>query len=370
MAEKRDYYEVLGLDRQATPESIKEAYRKQALQYHPDRNPGNKAAEEKFKEATEAYEVLSDANKRATYDQFGFRGLEGAGFNPSDDLGRVQHDFSDLFANSDLLEGIFNSFGIGGGRRGRRVMQGEDLRASVSISLPEAAEGVRKEIEVGRLVACPECRGSGAAAGTKAAPCKQCGGHGQVTYNQGFFTMSRTCPICGGTGQMIEKPCRGCSGQGRVRRREKLEVTVPPGVDHGSRLRVRGKGNVGPNGGPAGNLYLDIYLEPDPRFKREGSHLIYELPVTFTEAALGAEKSVPTLKGSVRMKVPAGTQSGTILRLRGRGFPDPSGYNRGDQLIRVELETPVNLGREERRLLEDLENRTGRRAYPRSKSDR
>ena len=366
---KRDYYEVLGVKKDAGNDEIKEAYRKLALRFHPDRNPGNKEAEEKFREATESYEVLSDSQKRATYDQFGFQGIENSGFNWTDDWSRVQHDFGDIFGGGsfDDLFSFFSGATRTGSRQRKQAFRGEDIEASVTIPLKEAAEGVKKEVSLTRLTICPSCNGAGASAGTGKRPCPQCGGDGQIRHNQGFFSISQTCPRCGGAGEVIEKPCRNCNGKGRVKERERLQVTIPAGIENGSKLRVHGKGNVGIQGGPAGNLYLNIFVEEDPLFRREGNNLIYEQFVTFTEAALGTEKEVPTLKGDVRMKIPAGTQTGTVLRLRGRGIPNISGYGRGDQLVRIIVETPINLTVEERRLLEDFEKRTSRRTYPKSK---
>lgn len=370
MAEKRDYYEVLGVSRQAGDKDVKEAYRKLALQYHPDRNPGNKEAEEKFREATEAYEVLSDPKKRETYNQYGFQGVEGTGFTWTDDLGRVQRDFGDIFGQG-FFEDIFDLFGGGrsGDRQTARGYRGEDVEASASVSLKEVAQGTRKQVNVTRLVSCADCGGSGAAKGTGKKTCPQCGGAGQTRYTQGFFSLTRPCPRCRGEGQVIEQPCRNCGGKRRVREKERLEVTIPPGVETGSRLRVRGKGNAGINNGPPGNLYLNLFVEEDPRFERKRQNLLYHQAVTFTEAALGTEKQVPTLQGKVRMKIPPGTQSGNILRLRGRGLPDISGYGRGDQLVVIAVETPVKLSREARRLLETLERETDHRAYPKSKGE-
>ena len=365
---KRDYYELLGVPKDSGSEAIKEAYRNLALKYHPDRNPGDKGAEEKFKEATEAYEVLSDSQKRATYDQFGFQGVEGTGFTWTDDLGRVQREFSDIF-NQGYFDDLFDLFGMGTGarRRTQSFNRGDDLQVNISISLKEAAEGAQKEITVPRLTACSICNGSGAAPGSGKRACSQCGGAGQVRYTQGFFSISRTCNRCQGTGKVIENPCRNCRGTGRVREKERLQVTIPAGIESGSRLRIKEKGNVGPQGGPSGNLYLGVLIEPDAQFQREGTDILYDLFITFTESALGTEKEMPTLKGNVRMKIPPGTQTGTVLRLRGRGMPDVSGYRRGDQLVRVIVETPVGLGREERRLLEEFEKRTSQRSYPKSK---
>jgi molecular chaperone DnaJ len=366
---KRDYYEVLGISREADAEQIKHAYRNLALKHHPDRNPGDKSAEEKFREATEAYEVLSDKEKRATYDRFGHQGLQRDGFDPSQDLGRVYRDsdLGDVFGGFSF-EDLFGLFGAAGTRRPAGARSGEATEATVSVTLAEVLHGAKKKVDISRLAPCRACTGTGAAAGSGLAPCPQCGGSGSVRFVQGFFSITRTCERCRGTGQVIEKPCTACSGKGRSREREQLEITIPPGIEHGSRLRVRGKGNAGARGGPAGNLYLGVFVEPDPRFQRAGADINHGIHITFGEAALGAVKSVPTLHGDVRMKIPAGTQSDSVFRLRGKGLPQVSGKGYGDQLVRVRVETPVNLGREERRLLEELEKTAGPRAYPRSKA--
>lgn len=368
---KRDYYEVLGVPREAAPDKIKDAYRQLALKHHPDRNPGDKKAEEQFREATEAYEVLSDPEKKAKYDRFGHEGLSG--FDPSQDLGRVyrDRDFGDIFGGVSF-EDLFDIFGMGGGRRGSRggAGRGEHVEASLAISLAEAFSGVKKTVGVNHLVGCPACRGSGAAEGTGKSTCPQCGGAGQVRYSQGFFSIAQACPRCRGTGEIIAKPCRKCAGQGRVRSREKIEVTIPRGIESGSRLRVRGKGNAGRQDAPPGDLYLNILVEPDPRFRRNGQDIVADLYLTFSEAALGGEKEVATLHGPLSMKIPPGTQTESVFRLRGKGMPRLERNGFGDQLVRARVETPVSLGREEKRLLTELEERAGPRAYPRCSRQR
>lgn len=363
---KRDYYEILGVKRDDGPEKIKEAYRSLALKYHPDRNTGDKSAEEKFREATEAYEVLSDPEKKSKYDRFGHEGLSG--FDPSQDLGRVyrDRDFGDIFSGFSF-EDLFDFFGMGGSAgRGGGAARGEHAEASLAVALREAFSGVKKTITVNRLTACGTCNGSGAAPGTSKTVCRQCGGTGQVRYSQGFFSIAQACPECRGAGERNEKPCRKCAGQGRARTREKIEVAIPAGIESGSRLRVRGKGNVGVGGSPPGNLYLNIIVEPDPVFRRSGRDIISEVHLTFSEIALGGEKEVSTLHGPVRMKIPPGTQGESVFRLRGKGMPVVGGGGFGDQLVRVKAETPVNLGREERRLLAEFDRKAGARSYPKS----
>ena len=360
---KRDYYEILGVPKNASIEEIKKAYRKLALKYHPDHNPGDKQAEERFKEATEAYEVLSDSKKRATYDQFGHRGF-GAGFDWTQDFSRVRTDFGDLFG--DLFESTFFSdfFGEGFGRREKVYQRGSDLQYSLSLSLREAATGTEKYINLSRLDKCPTCNGSGMSKGTGKRACPQCQGAGQVSYGSGFISFARTCPRCKGEGEIIISPCRNCRGSGRVRRMHKIAVKVPAGVDKGSTLRIPGKGDLGLRGSSPGDLYLLIYVEEDELFHRDGDDIICEVPITFVQATLGAEIEVPTLFGKVEMKIPPGTQSGRIFRLRGQGIPSLRGYGKGDQLLKILVETPTSLNREERRLLEQFRDISGERTSP------
>ena len=357
---KRDYYEVLGVPKTATPDELKKAYRKLALQYHPDRNPGDNEAEEKFKEATEAYEVLSDQNKRHAYDQFGHQGVQGGfgGFNP-------EHftDFNDIFGDfSDFFENFF-----GGGRRGRRAgggMRGEDLRYDLELTLEEVAEGTEKAIEVPRHEVCEACDGSGCAPGTSPTTCSQCGGAGQVRFSQGFFSVSRPCPRCGGRGQTIESPCVTCSGGGRVMKRKKLSVKIPAGADTGLRLKVSGEGERGIRGGPPGDLYIFVFVKKHELFQRDGDDIVCEVPVSFVQVALGAEIDVPTLFGKARMRIPAGTQTHKMFRLRGKGLPNIRHQGQGDQYVRTIVETPTKLSTRQKELLEEFAKISGEQHNP------
>ncbi|HEY3313751.1 MAG TPA: molecular chaperone DnaJ [Bacillota bacterium] len=352
MADKRDYYEVLGVDRSADQEEIKKAYRALARKHHPDANPGDAGAGERFKEINEAYEVLGDPEKRARYDQFGHaafgRGQAGAG-GFGGDLG----PFGDL-------GGIFDAF-FGTGRQGqtrRGAQPGADLRYDMEISLEEASAGLTREIQFSRWDNCPICGGSGAKPGTKPAVCDHCHGTGEIRFAQntffGQFVNVRPCDHCGGTGRVIETPCPDCRGKGRVYRERKLEVKVPAGVDDGSRLRVGGEGEAGPLGGPPGDLYVVLRVLPHELFKRDGTELYCEVPISFSQAALGAEIDVPTLDGRSPMRIPEGTQTGTVFRLKGRGIPSLRGYGRGDQHIKVVIQTPKRMTAEQRRILQEF----------------
>ncbi len=370
---KRDYYEVLGLGKNATADEIKRAYRRLALKYHPDRNPENhKEAEEKFKETCEAYEVLSDPQKRKTYDQFGHAGLQGAfkgagGFGWSD----FTHydDLEDIFGN---FSDIFSSFGVdlggfGGGRRaGPR--RGSHLKIGLEISLREAAKGAEKVVRLQRLDTCPVCNGQGAKPGTRKVNCPECRGSGQVQTMGGFFTIARTCSRCGGEGKIIQTPCSNCRGAGRIKVEKRIHVKVPAGVDTGLRLRVSGEGEAGAKGGRAGDLYVDIYVQPDEIFERHANDLVCAVPVSLAQAALGAEIEVPTLNGKVKMKVPPGTQSGKFFRLRGKGVPDVHGYGRGDELVKVVVETPTGLNAKQKHLLQEFAQACGENVNPLSRS--
>ncbi len=349
---KRDYYEVLGVSRNAPEPEIKKAYRRLAMKYHPDRNTGDSAAENKFKEAKEAYEVLTDSHKRATYDQFGHAGVEasaaagsrGGGFNPGD-------AFSDIFG--DMFGDIF-----GGGRRGgrgQRVYRGADLRYELELDLEQAVFGDTVSIQVPALVRCDVCEGSGARKGSKPQTCSTCGGQGQVRIQQGFFSIQQTCPRCHGSGSVISDPCTKCHGQGRIEERRKLSVKVPAGVDSGDRIRLAGEGEAGPLAGPSGDLYVEIAVRPHPVFNREGADLICEVPVSLMTAALGGELEVPTLDGRVVIKIPPETQTGRILRLRSKGVKPVRGGTVGDLLCRIVVETPVSLTREQKELLRKLD---------------
>jgi len=341
---KRDYYEVLGVQKNANDQQIKSAYRKLALQYHPDRNQGNKAAEEKFKEAAEAYAILADAEKRTRYDRFGHAGVSpqaGAGFDPSTFAG-----FEDIFG------GIFGDF-FGGGRRGGPE-RGSDLRYDLEITFEESAKGVETTITVPRLETCESCHGSGSAPGSTPTTCPQCQGRGEQRFQQGFFTVARTCSRCRGTGRVITKPCPTCKGDGRVQQERKLTVKIPPGIAHGQRLRLHGEGEGGTAGGPAGDLYVFVEVAEHAFFRRDGNDLAVEIPLNFTTLALGGSVDVPTLDEKESFKIPEGTQSGTTFRLRGKGMPDVSGRGRGDLYFTVQAVTPKKLTKEQRTALEQL----------------
>jgi molecular chaperone DnaJ len=344
---KRDYYEILGITRTATEVEIKKAYRKLAVQHHPDKNPDDHTAEDKFKEAAEAYSVLSDSQKRAAYDRFGHAGVSGAGAGAGFDPG---------FSN---IEDIFDMFGFGdmfGGRTSRRssVQRGSDLRYDIEISLEDAAEGKDEKLKIPRLERCEECDGSGAEKGTQPEACITCGGSGQTRYQQGFFSVMRTCPNCQGKGRIVRAPCKSCRGQGRNEKERNLEIKIPAGVETGSRLRVAGEGEAGVGGGPSGDLYVVIHVKEHDNFERQGSNLYSAVPVTFAQAALGAEIKVKTLDAEEDLKIPAGTQTGTIFRLKNHGMPNLSGRGKGDLFVAVTLVTPKTLTKEQRKLLEQL----------------
>jgi molecular chaperone DnaJ len=346
---KRDYYKVLDVPRTATEAQIKQAYRRLAMKYHPDRNPNDREAEERFKEAKEASEILTDTQKRALYDQHGHAGIEAAARGAG--RGGFSSDaFSDIFG--DVFGDIF-----GTARRGGRsqVFRGADLRYELELELDQAVFGYAAEIEVARLAECESCHGSGAAKGSQPVTCDSCGGAGQVRISQGFFQLQQTCPRCRGTGTIIRNPCDSCFGQGRVRRVRKLAVKVPAGVDSGDRVRLSGEGEAGRNGGPPGDLYVEIHVREHPIFERDGEHLSCEVPVSFATAALGGSVAVPTLDGDVLLKVPAETQSGRVFRLRDKGVKPVRGGARGDLFCRVVVETPVHLSAEQRELVHQLE---------------
>jgi len=344
---KRDYYKVLDVPRTATEAEIKKAYRRLAMKYHPDRNPHDAEAEERFKEAKEACEVLTDEHKRAAYDQYGHAGVEAASRGGR---GGFSGDaFSDIFG--DVFGDIF------GARRGGRsqVFRGADLRYELELELHEAVFGHSVEIEVPKLVECETCSGSGAAKGSSAVACDGCGGAGQIRVSQGFFQLQQTCPRCRGAGTIIKNPCDTCLGQGRVRRTRKLSVKVPAGVDTGDRIRLTGEGEAGRNGGPPGDLYVEMQVKEHPIFEREGEHLSCEVPVSFATASLGGAIHVPTLEGDVTLKIPAETQSGRVFRLRDKGVQPVRGGARGDLFCKVVVETPVNLSAEQKDLIRKLE---------------
>ena len=358
---KRDYYEILGLNRDATEDDIKKSYRKYALQYHPDRNKGDAGAEELFKEGAEAYEVLMDPQKRQTYDQFGHEGLgssfRSGGFQWSD----FSHagDFQDIFSNLDEIfgGGIFGDlFGRRGGQR--RSNRGEDLRVALNLSLEEIADGVQKTIKLNRMETCDTCQGSGASQGAAPATCDMCGGMGQIRQATrslfGQFVNVTTCPQCGGNGSVIKDPCKACSGEGRIRKAVNLSVNIPAGVSEGNYIPLRGQGNAGPKGSSAGDCLVYIEEAEHPHFERHGNDIVYDLPISFSQAALGAEVEVPTLTGKARMKIPPGTQFGKIFRLRSKGIPEVNGYRTGDQLVRVLVWTPTKLDKKEEDLFKEL----------------
>ena len=348
---KRDFYEVLGVDKSASAEEIKKAYRKKALQFHPDKNPGNKEAEEKFKEGNEAYEMLSNPDKRAAYDRHGH-----AGVDPSMGAG----GFGGGQRGGGNYSDIFEAFGdiFGGGQRGggaSRQRGGADLQYTLELTLEEAVKGVKKQVRFTTAAACEVCDGSGSKKGSSMTTCRTCGGAGQVRMQQGFFTVQQTCPTCRGRGQMIKDPCGSCHGEGRANKQKTLEVTIPAGVDTGDKVRLAGEGEAGANGAPAGNLFVQVVVKDHAIFKRDGGDLYCEVPISFPDAALGCELEVPTLEGKVKLKVPEGTQTGKVFRLRGKGVKPVRAYDVGDMLCRVVVETPVHLNSKQKELLRDFQ---------------
>jgi molecular chaperone DnaJ len=372
MSQKADYYELLGVSKSASPEEIKKAYRKLAVQFHPDKNPGDKKAEEKFKEVSEAYEVLTDPKKRQMYDQFGHAGLGAGGAGGFEGAGGFGGGASmnDIFG--DIFGDLFGAAGASGGRgRGRRSKSsgtpGADLRTQIDITFEEAAFGTEKVITVPRSVSCETCSGSGAKAGSKPETCRQCQGQGEVYFQQGFFTVSQTCGACQGRGTVIKDPCGTCRGSGRTKKRSQIAVKIPAGVDTGQRLKLSGEGEAGENGGPSGDLYVVLNILKHEFFTRDEADVICEVPLTFTQAALGAEIEVPTIEGKVSLTIPAGTQSHRVFRLKGKGLAKLGSYGRGDQLVRVVLETPSQLSAEQKDLLRKFEE-LGSQAHPRHTS--
>ena len=347
---QRDYYEVLGVSRTAAVEEIKSAYRKAALKWHPDRDPENKAdAEVKFRECTEAYSVLSDPQKRQLYDTYGHAGLSSAGAAQGFDH-TVFQDFQDIFGDFFGFEDLF-----GGGRRRRtRAQRGADLRYDMTLSFEEASMGVTTKIKLPRQEYCEACNGTGAKKGTGVQTCQACGGRGQLAYQQGFFTITRTCPSCQGAGQIVRERCPECRGQGRLEREKTIELRIPPGVDTGTRLRVAGEGEPGPNGGPAGDLYVVLEVKEHPFFERRGADLYCTIPVSIAQATLGTELQVPGLNGEEKLKIPEGTQSGAVFRIKGKGLADPRGGGKGDLYYHVCVLTPTKLTRDQRKLMEQL----------------
>ena len=371
MADKRDYYEVLGVQKGASDDELKKAYRKLARKYHPDLNKDNPEAADKFKEVNEAYEVLSDKEKRAKYDQFGFAGVDpsygggagAGGFGGGFDMG----DLGDLF-------GSFFGGGFGGGRSSRRnaPQRGESIRQTVVLSFEEAAFGCEKEITVERIESCDDCGGTGAAKGTTAETCPNCRGTGVVTQTQrtplGMFQTQGACPNCRGTGKIIKKPCPKCGGQGRVRKTRKFKVNIPAGIDDGQAISLRGQGHAGSNGGPSGDLLITVMVRPHEIFRREGTSVFCEAPITFTQAVLGAELEIPTIDGRVKYTIPEGTQTGTVFRLRGKGIPVLNGRGRGDQYVTVTIETPRDLNREQKEALKRFSETLGEGNYEKHRS--
>ena len=347
---KKDYYDVLGVERGSDEKAIKRAYKKLAMQYHPDRTKGDKAKEEKFKEIQEAYEILGDKEKRATYDQYGHAafeqgGMGGGGFGG----GFSGADFGDIFG--DMFGDIFG----GGGRGRQRVVRGEDLRYDIQITLEEAVKGTTKDIQINTLAHCDSCDGTGAEKGSKVETCPSCHGSGRVRRQQGFFVTEALCPTCHGSGKKIEEPCKSCHGEGRVHKKKNLSVKIPAGVDTGNQLRLSGEGAAGENGAPAGDLYVVIHVKEHHIFERDGNNLYCEVPISFSMAALGGEIEVPTLDGKVKLKIPAETQTGKLFRMRGKGVNSTRSGYAGDLICRVVIETPVNLNKEQKELLEKLE---------------
>ena len=360
---KKDYYEVLGVNRDASEEDIKKAYRKLAMKHHPDRNPDNPKAEEHFKEAKEAYEILSDAQKRAAYDQYGYAGVDpqaGMGGAGAQGFGNFADAFGDIFGD------IF-----GGSRQRSNVYRGADLRYNMEITLEEAARGTETKIRIPVMAECETCHGSGAKPGTQPTTCSTCGGHGQVRMQQGFFSIQQTCPKCHGSGKMVSSPCGSCHGDGRVKQQKTLSVKIPAGVDEGDRIRLSGEGEAGVNGGPPGDLYVVIHLKKHSIFEREGGDLHCEMPISFTVAALGGEIEIPTLEGHAKMRIPAETQTGAKFRLRGKGIKPLRSHEHGDLICHVLVETPVKLTERQKELLRELEEINQQDAHkhsPRAKS--
>ncbi len=361
---KRDYYEVLGVHKNASDAEIKKAYRRLAMQHHPDKNLGDKGSEEKFKEVAEAYEVLSDAEKRARYDQFG-HAAEGAGGFRTEDFGGFGGFSGDA---GDIFGDIFGDVFRGRGYRPRGAERGSDLRYNLEITFDEAAFGTEAHIKIPRAQDCSACKGSGAKPGTSPTVCPTCGGTGQVRFQQGFFSVSRTCSHCRGEGRIIKERCPDCGGEGRTKVYKTLSVKVPAGVETGSRLRLQGEGETGTRGGPAGDLYVVITVKEHPIFSRDGEDVLCEIPIFFTQAALGAEIDVPTIEGKVKMKIPQGTQSGTHFRLKNRGIARLGGYGRGDQIVSVIVETPTKLTQRQKELLDEFAKISGHDVNPMSRS--
>ena len=369
MAEKRDYYEVLGVDKNASEDEIKRAYKKLARKYHPDMNPGDKEAEEKFKEINEANEVLSDPEKKARYDQFGFAGTD-PNYGAGQGGGFGGFDFGDL---GDIFGSFFGGGFGGGGRRNPNAPQrGESIRASLSVEFTEAAFGCEKSITIDRSEQCPTCKGKGCAPGTTPEVCTQCHGTGTVTQAQrtpfGMMQSQTVCPKCRGRGQIIHQPCPDCRGAGVVRKRRTIQVNIPAGIDNGQTISLRGQGHSGKNGGPAGDLLITVMVRPHEIFRRDGTAVFCEAPITFTQAVLGGTLEIPTIDGKVKYDIPEGTQTGTVFRLRGKGIPVLNGRGRGDQYVTVNIETPRNLNREQKEALKKFSESLGEGNYEKHKN--
>ena len=359
---KQDYYELLGISKSADEKEIKRAYKKLAMQYHPDRTKGDKAKEEKFKEIQEAYEILSDKEKRAAYDQDGHSAFEQGGAGNGGGFGGFS-GFGGFGGFEDIFGDIFGA----GGRGGRqRVVRGDDLRYDLEITLEEAVKGTTKDIQISTLVTCESCHGSGAEADSKVETCPTCHGSGRIQRQQGFFVTETICPTCHGSGKKIEKPCRSCHGEGRVHKKRNLAVRIPAGVDTGNQLRLSGEGAAGENGAPAGDLYVVIHVKEHAIFERDGNNLYCEVPITFAKAALGGEIEVPTLDGKVKLKIPAETQTGKFFRVRGKGVTSSRNSYAGDLICKVIVETPVNLSDKQKELLEQFENSLKEKHSPKS----
>lgn len=354
MSTSKDFYQILGVNRDADADTIKKAYRKMAMQFHPDKNPGNKEAEDRFKEAAEAYDILSTPEKRAQYDRFGHAAFQGGGRGGPQGFQNMDDIFSSF---GDIFGDFFGGAGAGPGARSSRSRgprKGADLRYMLEIDLKEVIEGAEKEIEFDTDANCETCSGSGAEKGSTPITCSTCGGRGQVVHSQGFFSMASTCSACAGEGTINKNPCRPCKGKGRVRQHRKIKLTVPAGVDTGTRLRVSGEGEGGYKGGPSGDLYVEMQVEEDPRFQRQGDHLMSELAVNYLQMLLGAELEVQTVTGSAKLEIPAGTQPGDTLKMTGQGIPSLRGSRRGDLYFSLNVEFPTKINAQEEKLLREL----------------
>ena len=362
MAAKRDYYEVLGVKNNASEKEIAAAYRRMAIKYHPDSHPGDADATAKFKEAAEAYEILSDEAKRQRYDRYGHDAVEMGG-------GSQFHDVEDIFeAFGGIFGDLFGGGGGGGGRRSRRARRGQDIQVQVTLQLEEAAAGVSKQVEFNRRQSCGSCGGAGAKPGSQRIACPHCGGRGQVVQSAGILRVQTACPSCQGAGSLVKEPCEGCRGSGLVAERVKMTINIPPGVDEGMRIRYSGQGEPSPEGGPQGDCYCHVSVRKHRLFQREGNHLILQMPITYSQAALGAAIEVPTLSGKYELKIPPGSQSGEVFRVRGQGMPDPQGHGRGDLHVQTFIEVPKKLSTRQQELLRDLADLDGSHVSPHRKS--